>query len=167
MGGDDPKLITPRHPPYQNSTVDAYKTQGQITKMLKDFGAIDTGWADKNGQVILAFTMEAEVKGRKSILSVQIQPPLFAKERRSWDSNQGKYVKSYEANMSQSMRLLYHYLRAKLNAVAYGIRPFEEEFLAEINIQTDEGPRRFADYVKDKDLGLLLEGPSEVGETQQ
>lgn len=135
--------------------------------MLKEFGAIDTAWADKNGQVILAFTMESEVKGRKAVLSVQIMPPLFAKERRTWDKNQGRYVKSYEANMSQSMRLLYHYLRAKLNAVAYGIRPFEEEFLAEINIQTDQGPRRFADYVKEKNLGLLLEGPSELETTQQ
>ena len=132
--------------------------------MLKEFGAIDTAWADKNGQVILAFTMEAEIKGQKGICSVQIMPPLFAKERRSWDPNQGKYAKSYEPNMSQSMRLLYHYLKAKLNAVAYGIRPFEEEFLAEINIQTAEGPKRFADYVKDKNLGLLLEGPKEQAE---
>src|SRR5689334_21822422 len=99
--------------------------------MLKDFGAIDVAWADKNQQVILAFTMEAEIKSQKAILTVQIMPPLFAKERRSWNKITGRYEKSYEANLSQSMRLLYHYLKAKLNAVAYGIRPFEEEFLAE------------------------------------
>jgi len=124
--------------------------------MLKEFGAIDVAWADKNSQVILAFTMEAEIQSQKAVLSVQIMPPLFAKERRNWDKNTGKYVKSYEPNMSQSMRLLYHYLKAKLNAVAYGIRPFEEEFLAEINIMSDSGPKRFADWVKEKNIGLLL-----------
>src|SRR5437867_12565087 len=67
MGRNDPKLISPRRPPYENSIVDSYKTQGQITKMLKEFGAIDTGWAEKNGQVMLGFTMEAEIKGEKAI----------------------------------------------------------------------------------------------------
>lgn len=157
-------MITPRRAPYKNSTVDAYKTQSQISKLLKEFGANDVAWAEKNGQVMLAFSMEAEVKGRKALLTVQLIPPVFADERRNWDKNQGKYVKSYEANMSQSMRLLYHYLKAKLHAVAYGIRPFEEEFLAEINIQTDEGPKRFADYVMEKQAHLLLTGKDNKAE---
>jgi len=164
MGRNDPKLISPKRPPYQNSTVDADKTRGQITRMLKEFGALDVGWVEKNMEVKLAFTMEAEIQNQKAILTVQIMPPLFAKERRNWDKNVGKYVKSYEPNMSQSMRLLYHYLKAKLNAVAYGIRPFEEEFLAEINIRTNEGPMRFADWVKEKNSALLLEGPKAEAE---
>jgi hypothetical protein len=150
-------VIRPKKPPFAGSTVDANKTQGQIDKMLQDYGCDAMQWTkefDKN-LIELRFIAEAEIGGVKRKIGVKLTPPLFMEKRRSWDSVKGKHVITEAPNFSQSMRVLYWYLKAKLAAVAYGVKPFEEEFLAEIVVPTERGERRLVDVLKERSPSML------------
>lgn len=153
-------MIRPKTAPFAGSKVDAYKTKGQIDKMLRDFGCEAVQWNEHFERNILElrFIAETEINGKTQNIGIKLNPPLFLEKRRTWDSVKGKHIVTEAPNMSQSMRVLYWYLKAKLTAVAYGVRPFEEEFLAEIVVNDQQrGERRLVDVIKDnmpKMLGL-------------
>lgn len=150
-------MIRPKKAPFAGSTVDADKTAAQIDKMLREYGCDALQWTkefDKN-LIELRFIVEVEMQGQRRKIGVKLSPPLFMEKRRTWDSVKGRHVIHEAPNFSQSMRVLYWYLKAKLAAVAYGVRPFEEEFLAEIIVPTEEGERRLVDIIKDRSPQML------------
>ena len=66
---------------------------------------------------------------------------MFAATRRTWDSVLGKYRKEDMANWAQSMRLLFHWIKAKLEAVSFGLNSVEKEFLSDIVTTLPNGTR--------------------------
>ena len=149
-------MIKPKRPPFATTKISAQTSQSEIHNLLKTYGADGICWTEERGKVTLEFYVDTEIDGIAKQLMVRLNPPPFEELRRVWDRNSNRYVKKSFPNDAVSMRLLWHYLQIKLALVAWGVRPFEEEFLAEINIRTEEGPRRFADWVKEKNVGLLL-----------
>jgi hypothetical protein len=150
-------MIKPQRPPYAGSKVDAYKTKAQIDKLLKDYGCEGAQWTENFAENImeLRFLVEIEFNGRKQKLGIKLTPPLFKEKRRTWDVAKGRHVTEELPNLSQSMRVMYHYLKAKLAAVAWGVRPFEEEFLSDVIVNTEYGERRLVDVLKDKSPSML------------
>jgi hypothetical protein len=150
-------LIRPKKPPFAGSKVDAHKTKGQIDKMLREYGCDALQWTEEfdRNLIELRFLVEVEMQGQRRKLGVKLTPPLFLEKRRTWDAIKGKHVVEEAPNFSQSMRVLYWYLKSKLAAVAYGVKPFEEEFLAEIVVPTEQGERRLVDILKDKSPQML------------
>ena len=71
-------------------------------------------------QVQLDFIIEY-TKSDQSVhrIAVRVRPPMFAATRREWDPKEGKYKRVDKANWAQSMRLLYYWIKAKLEAVPY------------------------------------------------
>ena len=147
-------MIKPQRPPFANSTVDAYKTQGQITRLLKDYGIDRIQWTDIDQNLSLQFIAEVEIDGVKRNVGIKLNPPLFIAKRRTWDPAKGSQLVQ-SPNLSQSMRLLYHYLKAKMAAVAYGFKPFEEEFLADVAVKGPHGEQRLIEVVKQQAPRLL------------
>jgi hypothetical protein len=130
----------PRDPknPYSNTPVTASRSQEQIDRLLEKFGATGTNWTrlfDK-GRVELTFGVHG--KDGRNIL-VKIVAPILTNKHRNWDPETGKSEKVDAPNWAQSMRLLYYYVKAKLEAVNVGLREFEEEFLADTLVQDSTG----------------------------
>jgi len=157
-------MITPRHLPFANTKVDPERTKGQIISLLKSFGITDYAWAEDGGMVSLAFKAEVEYEGNPKLWNIIIHPPILVDTRRVWDETRRMTVKKDIPNYSQSYRILLNHLKAKLTAVACGLVKFEEEFMADIAVNTREGPKRLAEVIKQYKPEFLLEGPTEIME---
>jgi hypothetical protein len=137
-------MIISKKPPYENTTVDPDKTKADIDRLLRGYGVSAIQWTTdyQNNQVKLAFKVEAEISGVKKIIGLQLEPPTFAKKRRSYNPRTGKNEEVYAPNWAQSMRLLYYWLKAKLEAVAYGFTSVEKEFLSQVIVSLPNGQTR-------------------------
>ncbi len=129
--------IKKRAAPYRDTDVSPDKSRAQIDQLLRDFGATGTRWStlwDKN-RVELEFGVEHD--GKRTV--VRIIAPTFMARHRTWNAKLGRNEEVEAPNWPQSFRLLYHWVKAKLEAVTWGLRAFEEEFLADTVVQTPRG----------------------------
>jgi hypothetical protein len=134
-------MIISRKPPYASSQTDPEQTQMNINKLLRGYGVSGLQWTtlfDQN-KVELSFLVEAEINGVKKEIGINVTPPVFAAPRRTWNSKSGRYEKVYAPNWAQSFRLLYWWLKAKLEAVAYGLTSVEQEFLSQVIVSLPTG----------------------------
>jgi hypothetical protein len=145
-------MIISKKPPYESTEVTPEKSQSQINQLLKEYGVSKYQWTTdyENNQVVLAFELEVEIGSQKRRLTFKVSPPPFAKKRRTWDSMKG-YRDVYAANWAQSYRLLYFWLKAKLESVAYGLTTAEQEFLSQMVLP------------QGKTLGEILKDPEQFG----
>jgi len=134
-------MITPKKPPYAGTESDPDKTTLEIEKMLRGYGIESIRWTKEyaKNHVSLEFLVDVEVKGVKKQVAIQIEPPTFASKRRTWDPKAGKYAVIWAPNWAQSLRLLYWWVKAKLEAVAYGLTTVEKEFLSQVMVNLPEG----------------------------
>ena len=132
-------------PPYADTKVDAEKTQQDITKLLRKYGVSQINWNVNYDleQVQLDFVIEYIKQEDQSPhrIAVRVNPPMFIATRRTWDPKSGQYRKQDMANWAQSMRLLYHWIKAKLEAVSFGLNSVEKEFLSDIITTLPDGSR--------------------------
>ena len=136
-------MIIKKQPPYSSSEKDPDRTRAEIEKLLRDYGVSGTQWTtlyDKQ-QVKLSFIVEAELKGQKKQIAIEVNPPLFLASRRTWNPK-GYYEKVYAPNWAQSFRMLFWWLKAKLEAVAYGLSTVEKEFLSQVVLSLADGSQR-------------------------
>ncbi len=112
-------------PPYYDSKVPPEKTQGDITKLLYQYGATGTQWAEIRDepdlppyelQFIFPITGEDGIVRK---LKFRVRPPMLR-------------YKNGDPHPTMTMRLLFHWLKAKLEATAYGLQSFVEEFLPQV-----------------------------------
>lgn len=133
-------------PPYSDTSVDADRTQQQITQLLRKYGVSQINWQVNYEleQVQLDFVIEYKHLDDQSIhrVAVRVKPPMFAAKRMTWDPKAGKHVKEEMANWAQSMRLLYHWIKAKLEAVSFGLNSVEKEFLSDIITTLPDGSKQ-------------------------
>ena len=151
-------------PPYADTEVDAEKTQQQITQLLRKYGVSQVNWNVNYDleQVQLDFIIEYTKQEDQSThkVAVRVKPPMFAATRRTWDSTTGKYSKQEMANWAQSMRLLFHWIKAKLEAVSFGLNSVEKEFLSDIVTTLPDGSKMTVWDMISKQMeknGLMLE----------
>ena len=132
-------------PPYADTKVDADKTQQDITQLLRKYGVSQINWSVNYDleQVQLDFVIEYMKQEDQSAhrIAVRVKPPMFAATRRTWDPKLGQYRKQDMANWAQSMRLLFHWIKAKLEAVSFGLNSVEKEFLSDIITTLPDGSR--------------------------
>ncbi len=96
-------------------------------------------------------------------IAVRVKPPMFAATRRTWDEKAGKHVKKELANWAQSMRLLYYWIKAKMEAVSFGLNSVEKEFLSDIVTSLPDGTTRtiwdmITDQMEQGNLALEYRG---------
>jgi hypothetical protein len=134
-------MILSKKPPYAATEADPDKSRMQIDKLLRDYGVSGVQWTTDydHNRVGLAFMVEAEIKGVKKQIGIKIEPPVFVAQRRTWNPRMGKYERVFAPNWAQSFRLLYWWLKAKLEAVAYGLTSVEQEFLSQVMVKLPTG----------------------------
>src|SRR5207249_12282397 len=145
-------MIKPAKPPFAATKISASNSQAEIHGILKKYGADGIRWTEEKGKITLEFYVDTEIEHIPRQLMVRLNPPPFKELRRTWDNKLNKYAKREFPNEAVSMRLLKHYLEIKLALVAWGVRPFEEEFLSELRTATGQ---RLIEVLKQKSPGLL------------
>ena len=132
-------------PPYADTEVDAEKTQQDITQLLRKYGVSQINWQIDYDmeQVQLDFVIEYMKQEDQTThrIAVRVKPPMFAAKRRTWDPKLGRYKKEEMANWAQSMRLLFYWIKAKLEAVSFGLNSVEKEFLSDIITTLPDGSK--------------------------
>ncbi len=131
-------MISKKTAPYAGTSVPAEQTQLQINKLLRDYGVQDFQWTTfwSQNKVSLRFALDT-AEGRRIL--VDVTPPHFTSKHRNWDAKKGRTVVTEEPNWAQSMRCLLHWLKAKLEAVAWGLKSAEEEFLSDLIVRDQDG----------------------------
>lgn len=151
-------MIINKKPPYDRTDVPVIKTQNEIQELLLEYGVEGIQWiVFRDDLPRLAFIIEANINGTRKKVGVQIDPPII----RPKNNPQG-------INYKQSMRLLYWYVKSKLEAVAYGVKTFEKEFLDDIVYRLPDGREvKVGDMIlkqvaEGKDINLRLLGDGKL-----
>ncbi len=127
-------------PPYYDTVVPPERTQAEITKLLYQYGASGTRWTELREpgmppfQLEFLFPIEGE-DGQIHKLGFRMRPPMLYYHKRG-RKDEPDFTKPHPA---MTMRLLFHYLKAKLEATAYGLVSMVQEFLPEV-VALIEGP---------------------------
>ena len=131
-------MIKPKKAPYASTVKDPDSSIADINRMLRTYGIDNYQWTTlwNENRVELKFAIETD-PGRK--IGILVRPPAFTAKRKTWDSKAGKYATIEAANWPQSLRLLFWWLKAKVEAVAYGLREVEEEFLSDVIVHLPTG----------------------------
>ena len=123
-----------RNPPYMDTTVPYERTKAEIEILLKSYGIKNIRWTTLEGQDdTLEFIIEAEVQGVKKQLGVAVKPPHIVIKKKL----HGKLVDT--ENINQEYRLLFHWIKSKIEAVVWGLSTIEKEFLSEVLMKLPNG----------------------------
>ena len=128
-----------RKSPYEKTPMSVDQSRAQIDHLLKDHGADAVSWSTlwSQDKVNLRFIMRSPSSGQ--LVAFDVTPPTFKTRRKSWDKMKGANVEVEEPNWPQSFRMLYYWLKAKLEAVTWGLREIEREFLNEMVVSGPDG----------------------------
>lgn len=134
-------MIRPKIPPYASTEIDPDDTRGEIDKLLRSYGVQKIVWATdySTNDVRLMFDVEVEIEGIKKTINVLIQPPLILKKTKIYNAKRGITEQQNIPNWPQSMRIMFWYIKSKLEAVSYGLVSAEQEFLSQVMYRLGDG----------------------------
>jgi hypothetical protein len=113
--------------PYETTTVSVGASQESIEKLLEKHGITKTQWtSDKETLVQLAFIYESS--GRK--IAFRIAIPYLTKKV-------GRNKEEVRVLRESTMRMLFYFIKSKLEAIKFGIESIEEAFLAHIIVDSN------------------------------
>ena len=125
------------HIPYSDTTIAPERTKADIEKLLKEHGITDIQWTTFQGQTTLRFLWQLTVKGVEKHIMFQFTPPIIPSTKRSWT---GMRYEKVNVNLeATAYRLLWHYLKNKLEAVRWGLESMEKEFLSHAVVALPDG----------------------------
>lgn len=125
-----------RKAPYEDTEVHYTTTKAQIECLLKTYGVKGVRWTSVEGQDdVLEFVVEVEVRGAKKAVGMKVSPPHIFNLKR---------VKGFKdpqptENINQEYRLLFYWLKSKIEAVSWGLTSIEKEFLSDIVARLPDG----------------------------
>ena len=156
-------MIKPRKAPYASAEADPYRTQAEISKLLQSYGCTAVQWTSDFAKetVNLRFRVEIEYQGVKREIGIEIIPPRFEARRKTYNPLKGRHETINAPNWAQSFRLLYWYIKTKLEAIAYGLVSAEEEFFAQVMTKLPTGEQTTVFKMVVNDALALPEGRTE------
>ena len=133
--------------PYENTMIAPEQTKAEIDAMLHEFIIIDPNtkrktafisgirWTELIGDMpMLEFMVEYDdPSGIHKGLAIRVKPPLLQVKKGR------KYGYRWENAPAQSMRLLYWWLKSRLEAILFGLRDFTQEFLSDVIMKLPNG----------------------------
>ena len=123
-----------RNPPYMDTEVPYERTKAEIEILLRSYGVKGIRWTSLEGQDdVLEFIVEATVQGVRRQLGIAVRPPHIYIQKKL----HGKLVKT--ENINQEYRLLFHWIKSKVEAVVWGLSTVEREFLSEVLLKLPDG----------------------------
>lgn len=158
-------MITKKNPPYQDTQVDPAKTKEQITKLFREYGVSGVQWTEnyETNDVMLKFMVDTEVQGVHRNIGLAIKPPLLFNKHRTYNPKTGRTEVINAPNYAQSYRLLYYWLKAKLEAVSYGLSSIEKEFLSQVIVKIGNQETTVGESLTERIIGNQLASPKNSG----
>jgi hypothetical protein len=130
-----PSIVLNRNPPYIDTEVPYERTKAEIEILLRSYGVKGIRWTSLEGQDdVLEFIIEAEVYGIKKQLGIVVKPPHILVKKKL----PGRGLVNTE-NINQEYRLLFHWIKSKIEAVVWGLSTIEKEFLSEVQLKLPDG----------------------------
>lgn len=123
---------------YANTTVPPHRSKEQVEELLQRIGAVGFRWSSFQGREIL----EAAVEWNDGRMSFRLTVT---------------YEEEHERK--QQLRALYWYLKAKVEAIQFGLVDLEQEFLP--YMLTTSGRTVFEEIPETQRRGWLLEAPKD------
>lgn len=123
--------------PYSHTTIAPERTKADIEKLLREHGISDIQWTTYQGKTTLKFIWKLTVKGIQKEIMFEFSPPQIPAIKKSWTGN--RYEKVHVNLEATSYRLLWHYLKNKLEAVRWGLESMEREFLSHVVVALPNG----------------------------
>jgi hypothetical protein len=118
--------------PYEDTEVNYTRTKAEIECLLKSYGVQGVRWTSFQGQDdVLEFLIIATIQGTQKTLSIAVSPPHIILERR----------KGPIENIDQEYRLLFYWIKSKIEAVMWGLSTIEQEFLSQIGLALPNGEK--------------------------
>lgn len=130
-------MIQAKRAPYAGTKVPAEQSRAEIDALLRRYGIVDRQWTELYSRNVVKLEFAVELPEHR-FLRIRVTPPPFTAKRKTWDAKRG-YTTVEAPNWAQSMRCLLHWLKAKLEAVEYGLKSIEDEFLSDTVIHTADG----------------------------
>ncbi len=121
--------------PYRNTNISYGQTKLDIEEMLKEAQALALRWTETPDSMkgvslpILEFILTVQWEGREKQFGIRIQPPLLYDRKKDKHHNKGVIN---TPNRNASMRLLYWYLKARLEAVKFGLEDVFDAFMSKV-----------------------------------
>jgi hypothetical protein len=113
--------------PYKDTSIAYTKSMADISEMLREFGAVGIRWTELDDALpVLEFLIRTEIKGREMEFRVMVKPPSLPVRRKI----NNKIVNT--ENRNASMRLVYWYLKARLEAVKFDLESVFEAFMLRV-----------------------------------
>jgi hypothetical protein len=116
--------------PYSDTTIPKERSKADIEKLLTDHGVQDIQWTTYKGSTSLRFLWHLTVKGLEKEIMFQFTPPVITAQKRIWSQTDQRNIKATVQLDNTAYRLLWHYLKNKLEAVRWGLESMEKEFLS-------------------------------------
>ncbi len=151
--------------PYEQTTIPPERTKADIEKMLKEHGVEDIQWTTYKGETNLRFLWKLEVKGLEKEIMFQFTPPFIPATKRVWTGMRTEKVQVQL--IATSYRLLWHYLKNKLEAVRWGMETMEKEFLSHaVQLLPNGQETTVGEHIQDvldtvRSPALTYQGPKE------
>jgi len=120
-------------PPYSNTKVPFEKTKAKLEKLLRSYGVKKVVWANNDNEEILLFEAFTKIKGVQRGITIQIKTPHIPLTKRQY----GRLV--HTENKNQEWRLVFHWVKSKIEAVMWGLSTIEREFLSEVSLKLPDG----------------------------
>ena len=105
--------------------------------MLREHGIQNIAWMTYEGQTQLRFFWRITVKGVEKEILFEFKPPTIPSTKRSWTGM--RYERVHVNLDATAYRLLWHYLKNKLEAVRWGLESMEKEFLSHAVVALPDG----------------------------
>ncbi len=124
---------------YKSTTISPERTKADIDKMLKDFGITNRAWITKDGDDLLVFEWIIEIEGIQKRIAFELRPPRIYEMKRVWNQKTSRTEKLNVQNDAIAYRLLFNYIKNKLEAIRVGMVTVENEFMAHIKFSLKNG----------------------------
>jgi hypothetical protein len=124
---------------YKSTTISPERSRADIDKMLKDFGIQTRAWITKDNEDVLIFEWKVDVNGVFKNIAFELRPPEIREMKRVWNEKTSRYEKINARNDAVAYRLLFNYIKNKLEAIRVGMVSVENEFMAHIKFSLRNG----------------------------
>jgi hypothetical protein len=128
-----------KKPCYKSTTIAPERSRADIDKLLKDFDIKTRAWITKNNEDVLIFEWSVDVNGAIKNITFELHPPEIRELRRVWNEKTCRYEKVHVRNDAIAYRLLFNYIKNKLEAIRVGMVTVENEFMAHIKFSLPDG----------------------------
>ncbi len=144
-------MLKNKSPPYGNTSINASTTVHEINSLLLSAGAKDIYWIfpPKDGVVQLSFTA---ISANNKQFTIQLTPKPIVMTKNVWDTSEGCNRKVTVRNWKQTLRLMYWFLKSKIEAIEYGLVTVEQEFLGDILLSL---PSYDGNHLESKTVGEI------------